>query len=223
MELFPPGVVYVSTTFDPDGDPRSFGVALPPSLDRAVPKRRVEFAAGRRCVRDALRQLDPALEHVEVGIGSQREPLFPAGVVGAISHGARIASAALASTRDMLGVGLDIEPWIAADALASVEETVLVEGESARLQRDIGWPASRVATVVFSAKETLYKCLFPAVRRYFDFKEAEVDAIDVAANRFRIRLLASLTAELLAGATFEGRMLPTEAVVITTMVRRAGS
>jgi enterobactin synthetase component D len=221
-ELFGPGVAHVSMRFTiPDvPSPRPFGIEVPASMQHAVPKRRQEFAAGRWCVREALRRLDPALEHVEVGIGSHREPLFPDGVVGAISHGGGIASAAVAWQRDALGVGIDLEAWIAADALASVLDAVLVEGEATRLLQQTGWSLARVATLVFSAKETLYKCLFPSVRRYFDFKDAELCSIEPSTGRFTARLRVSLTDDLRDGERFEGRMQIADEGVITTMVRR---
>jgi 4'-phosphopantetheinyl transferase EntD len=96
---------------------------------------------------------------------------------------------------------------------------VLVPGEATRIQEQTGWPSTRAATLVFSAKETLYKCLFPAVKRYFDFKEAELVSAD--AGRFSIRLLVSLTDELQSGNVFEGRFHAADEIVITTMVRRA--
>jgi enterobactin synthetase component D len=221
-ELFPPGVAHFSMRFASELDvssPRPFGIELPASIQRAVPKRRQEFAAGRKCVREALRELDPALELVDVGVGAQREPLFPQGVVGAISHGAGIASAAVAWKRVALGVGIDIEAWLSGDALASVQETALVDGEATRLVRQTDWSLARVATIAFSAKETLYKCLFPSVLRYFDFKDAELDSIDPSAGRFTARLRVSLTDDLQEGHLFEGRVLIADELVATTMVR----
>lgn len=219
-ELFPPAVAYVSAAYDETGDPGAFGIALPPALERAVPRRRIEFAAGRWCAREALRTLDDRVANLDVGIGAQREPLFPAGVVGAITHGGGLAAAAVARARDVRGVGVDIAPWISDEALASVEQTVLVAGEGERLCEQAGWSRARVATAVFSAKETLFKCLFPTVGRYFDFADAEI--VELAPDRFTARVRVSLAREILAGAVYTGRMQLTEAHVVTAMAWETG-
>ena len=61
------------------------GLALPVTLDKAVQKRKAEFLAGRYCARAALAQLDGSLA-VNIGIGANREPLWPPGFVGSITH-----------------------------------------------------------------------------------------------------------------------------------------
>ena len=219
--LFPARVAHFSTAYDPDAsivEAEPFGIVLPVALSRAVPRRRFEFAVGRRCAREALQRLAPPLALVDVGIGSQREPLFPAGVVGAISHGAGIASAAVAWQRDYRGVGLDIESWIGDDALAAVEQSVLLPGESPRLATQTGLSARQVATICFSAKETLYKCLFPSVRRYFDFMDAEIESIDLAAGQFTARLRVSLNERWRVKDSCVGRLQLTDSLVITSMV-----
>lgn len=225
-DLFPPGVAHASLRFEPEADPqdlRPFGIALPDAARGAVPRRRRELAAGRYCVREALRALAPALADTAIGIGPQREPLFPSGIVGAITHSGGIACAVVASRAQMLGVGVDIEEWVTDDAYAAMIDTVFVAGEAARVETQTGWPSTRAATLIFSAKETLYKCLFPAVQRYFDFKDAEVVTVDTSDGRFSIRLLASLADDLKSGDVFEGRFQAVERLVITTMVRRAGN
>jgi enterobactin synthetase component D len=223
-DLFPADVAHASLRFEPGADPtnpRPFGIVLPDAARNAVPKRRRELAAGRYCVREALRALAPALADTAIGTGPQREPVFPSGIVGAITHSGGLACAAVALRTHMLGVGVDIEQWVSDDALAAMTDTVFVDGEANRVEAQTGWPSTRAATLVFSAKETLYKCLFPAVQRYFDFKDAEVVTAEARAGRFTIRLLASLTDELKRDDVFEGRFQAADRIVITTMVRRA--
>ena len=78
-----------------------------------------------------------------------------------------------------------------------------------------GWPASEVLTVVFSAKETVYKCLYPEVGRYFGFHDARVEVIDPARDVFVVRLLVTLTSSLRAGLALEGAFERRADVVIT--------
>lgn len=220
--LFPRHVSSYAMRFDPERDgtgPRPFEILLPAAVVRAVPKRRAEFAAGRRCACEALRALAPDLAAVEIGVGIQREPLFPAGFVGTITHADGIAAAAVASTTRATGIGLDIERWGLVDEGIGVSDQILVRGEAERLQAQTGWSRSRVATFAFSAKEALYKCLFPTVQAYFDFQDAEVTEIDTATLRFETRLRVPLAGGLRAGDAFDGRFQLADEYVVTALIR----
>jgi 4'-phosphopantetheinyl transferase EntD len=76
----------------------------------AVKKRRHEFAAGRNCARRALAKL--GWPDFPVLSGPNREPLWPPGVLGSITHchGYCAAVAApLAELKGILGIGIDAE------------------------------------------------------------------------------------------------------------------
>ncbi|MCO4206057.1 phosphopantetheinyl transferase, partial [Aeromonas taiwanensis] len=76
-------ICFDPAAFSPDSF-REQGITLPPSLQSAAPKRLGEFLAGRLAAREALRPFD-LTEH-PVAIGAAREPLWPAGLEGSISH-----------------------------------------------------------------------------------------------------------------------------------------
>jgi len=129
-------------------------------------------------------------------------PVWPAGIVGAITHADGFAAAALAT--DTLGLGIDSEPVVAAEAMDAVAEQAMVRGELDALDR-AGLEEAVLLTLVFSAKESLFKCLYPRVGRYFDFKDAEVDDVDLEAQRFTTKLrvpLGGLGAGTRLGGTF---------------------
>jgi enterobactin synthetase component D len=194
------------------------GIEIPAALAGAVPKRRAEFVAGRRAARLALAALAPALASARVGIGPRREPLWPEGVRGAITHASGLAAAAVAWSGRVRGVGLDIEAPLAADAAAAVAEKVLTPGERARLFPD-GWSAPearRRLTVAFSAKESLFKSLHAEVGRYFDFLDAEVTELSEA--RWSLRLVTALGPALPAGFAVDGRQATMGALVATAVV-----
>jgi 4'-phosphopantetheinyl transferase EntD len=104
--LLPPGVVVV------DRPVRDEVAALLPEeaaeIAKAVAKRRFEFATGRACARQALAQLGVA--PLALVSGPDRAPLWPAGVVGSISHTDRWCAAAVARARDVAALGIDLEP-----------------------------------------------------------------------------------------------------------------
>jgi 4'-phosphopantetheinyl transferase EntD len=78
------------------------------AVARAVEGHRREFAAGRRCAREALMQLGyPALP---VPADVNRAPIWPAGFVGSMNHCYGYRAAVVAMNTDLWTVGIDAEP-----------------------------------------------------------------------------------------------------------------
>lgn len=141
-------------------------VTLPDDLTQAVPKRRAEFLAGRFCAALALRQVGM----IETVPRQGRAPVWPDGVAGSISH--RKDRAVAAVSRHHRFVGLDCEGYVANDRAMQLSASIFTEAES-RLRPD-ALPYGRFFTLVFSAKESLYKALSPRLTRVPDFLEVTV-------------------------------------------------
>ena len=150
-----------------------------------------------------------------IGSGSHGEPLWPAGVVGAITHSHEFAAAAVALKRDARAIGFDAErvTQLSADVL----DYIAVPAEVPALALTSRLAAHSVPSLVFSAKEALFKCLYPEVKRYFDFRDAVVEAIDPNGT-FSVRLLVELTPSLPAGSRFAGRFAFADGRVYTAIV-----
>lgn len=214
--LFPPFVVQRSVAFDlADEFP---GIALPASLERAVQKRKAEFLAGRHCVREALRELLPERADEAIGIGVNHEPLWPSGIIGSITHAGGVASVALARESLSRGIAIDIECVVPNEKVDALASQIASREELKRLARVTGLDDGLVFTLVFSAKESIFKCLHRHVRRYFDFRDAEIGEIDVEGRRFVGRLLTDLTTDLRAGHVVEGRFVHDATTVATGML-----
>ena len=155
------------------------------AVARAVEARQREFATGRRLAHELLARLGrggaPLLPD------ERRTPRWPAGVVGSIAHSRRAAAVALASERELAGLGIDLEEDgpLAPDVAA----TVLTEREAQRARALPGdWLAW--AKVAFCAKECAYKAWSPFLGRVLEFEEVEL-ALDAGRARFRARLLGT--------------------------------
>ena len=137
-----------------------------------VERRLQEFQHGRSCARLALSMLGQPPG--PVGRGKHREPLWPAGFIGSISHAGDHAAAAVAATDLFLGIGLDmefadpIEDCLIASICRPDEIGRVDDGE------DIGYRAK----LLFSIKESIYKCVWPLIRQFVDFTEIEVRLVD---------------------------------------------
>jgi 4'-phosphopantetheinyl transferase EntD len=163
------------------------------AIERAVAKRRCEFAAGRCRAREALAALGAPI--VSLPRNPDGSPAWPAGVVGAITHSRRRCAAVVAWRRDALGLGIDLEER---GRLGDGPARLVLADAEARAAAAHPLGLDLVRTVVFSAKESIYKAVFPVVRRFVGFREVTVDVQDGGA--LHVGLDASLAADLPAGA-----------------------
>jgi len=220
--VFPALVAQRSLRFDPDDRSdlaQTFpDIALPEALHGAVRRRQIEFLAGRRCAREALRACAPERAGAAIAIGPRREPIWPPDIVGAITHAHGLASVAVARTAHAAGIGLDVERVMRDELAGELLESIADRDEIARLVDATGWTRAVVLTLVFSAKETVFKCLYPQVRRYFDFRDAAVDGVDPARGRFSVRLLHALAPALPAGSALDVRFERDGDMVWTAML-----
>lgn len=166
--LFPPDVVTVIAT------PDMWDGALYPEeaaiVRGAVLKRKREFAAGRLCARKALHRL--GIQNYPLVVGENREPLWPTGIVGSLSHCLDYCGVAVSFRDPIIGIGLDVEP-----IQPLTPETIdlcFTSPERAWLISNGGLTHDYWPKVIFSAKESVYKCYFPLARNYLDFQDVEL-------------------------------------------------
>jgi 4'-phosphopantetheinyl transferase EntD len=180
--------------------------------DRAVPARHRDFTAGRVCARRALTEL--GLPPTPILSAPDRSPVWPAGVVGTITHTRDYCAAAVARAADLRSVGMDAERH--RELTPGVRRKVCLpeeEAELAGLPVGAPWP-----TVLFSVKETVYKVWYPVVGTWLDFRDARV-TLDPDAGTFTARIApARLDAAPVADppASINGRF-----AVDTDLVRSA--
>lgn len=205
-----------------------FGIAMPPSIVRSVAARKEEFFYGRIAARHALAAVQPTIEIAAriapswpvIGMGAQREPLWPPGFVGSITHCSGLAAAAVAPDHVLQGLGIDMERIVgpeARDALMQVAmdsvELECIRVASARRPFDV------LLTAAFSAKESFYKGVFSAVGRFFGFEAIRLRAIDEERQRMSFTIMQSLAAPFSVGDSFEiDFVVPVPGVVLTYFV-----
>jgi enterobactin synthetase component D len=195
---FGPAGLAGANSWCPAGDPE-LEVALPASLSRAVTKRQVEFVAGRVCAARAMRRLRG--ECHPVAIRPDRTPDWPEGLVGSISHTDGLALAGVAEARHWRSLGLDVEQEMSMELLAEVGSMVLDEAEWRH--RPAGWRETAFATLAFSAKEALYKALYPLTGRMMEFRDARL--LTVARREAMLELAPAMRSDRLPSARFAVR------------------
>jgi 4'-phosphopantetheinyl transferase EntD len=135
-----------------------------------APKRQKEFLLGRCAAHIALRRcgaaaFDPILPK------KGREPGWPSGFVGSITHCGDWAVAAVSRRQGIRSIGIDLEDSQAIP-VDEIIGTVCTAAERSWVL-DGGY-AERKLAAVFSAKETVYKALFPICETFFDFHAVEL-------------------------------------------------
>lgn len=179
-----------------------YGVDFPPRLLPAVAKRKAEFLAGRVAARMALGAI--GLPGAQVAARADRSPVWPAQVVGSISHAAGEAWCCVAPAARVEALGIDLEDDLTPQVAQEIASNIVSLAELDILQALELSPERRL-TLAFSMKESLYKALYPQVGKFFDFTEAEIVGVDTARQRISLRLLSDLSGRWLRGATVEGR------------------
>lgn len=167
-------------------------VEMPQALLQAKPKRVAEYVAGRLCARAALQQL--GWQHTP-GFGHQRQPLWPQGVWGSITHSNGMAVAVVS---EKVSIGLDLESILADNIAQEVGDTLMTRTEQQRFSSQL---SPRLITLIFSAKESFYKAAFPYVGRLFEFSAMDVLEIDWLEGRLIYRINEPLADNLQVGQT----------------------
>lgn len=174
----------------------------------AVKKRRNEFAAGRAAVHQAMRKL--GFPPAPVQVGSDRAPVWPAGVVGSITHTKSCAMAVLAREGAVQALGIDVEEDTPLKdellpAICSDREQAWLKGQD---------NPGQMAKVIFSAKEAAYKAQYTLSRAFYGFDGMELE-FDLAAGAYQ----AFFTADrppFLRGEAVGGRFAVGAGLIMTT-------
>ncbi len=184
--LVPAGVVVADATGPLPGE------ALLPQEEalvaKTVDKRRAEFTTVRTCARIALSEL--GVPPAPLLSGPQREPLWPAGIVGSITHCDGYRAVAVARATDVASLGIDAEPH------AALPDGILdrVSGPAERERLRGLPPGVHWDRLLFSAKESVYKTWFPLAGRWLGFEDADLTffpGADPVRGAFTARLLVA--------------------------------
>lgn len=198
------GVTIVDCEFDQeaysDEHFSQLGVPFSPRHTNSVVKRKAEYLAGRYCAKRALAEIGVVVEQIPTG--ERREPLWPQGIVGSISHSHQYALSAVATSDKFAGIGIDAENIVSPESAEKLKAQILTPHELDVFARDSN-PA-RYFTLCFSLKESFFKAAYSQVQRYFDFSAMTVMAIDWNAKQCEFRLNEDLSPSLTTGACLVG-------------------
>lgn len=180
----------------------------------AVDKRRREFTAGRTCAREILGRMGMGCD-LAIGKDGYGAPLWPEGVVGSISHTEAVCIVSLSLRRpEMSSLGVDVEKdaGLDPDLLALVCD----DRETETCFADPAENPYRLAKVIFSAKESVYKCLYPILRTMLEFHDVHI-RLDIRRQVFEAMARSSSRPRFQVG-TCEGKFLYAGGYIYTSCI-----
>ncbi|WP_106743396.1 4'-phosphopantetheinyl transferase family protein [Yoonia maritima] len=144
------------------------------------------------------------------GRGPDGAPDWPQGLRGSISHCADRSVAMVGNAANWCGLGVDIEQHLNIQIAQEIAPVALTQRERVTFGADPLW-----VTLIFSAKESLFKALSPLINRRFDFDAAEMCADPKGAPH--LRLTCDLTPDWPAGRMIKPLLIPCRAGVLTAV------
>lgn len=178
------------------------------------PKRKNEYILGRLCAAKAYEACMNGAELLSLSFNEDRSPAWPSGVIGSITHDQIFVGAAVAKESELLGIGIDFEM----SGRVKLKLASQIRGPKDILV-DQKLSEEELLTLIFSCKESLFKALYPIVKKYFGFKDAAVSKIDHEKRSFTIDLLTPLNESFGPSdrQTFNGRFMINKQTCLTVL------
>lgn len=188
-----------------------FDIDLPTKLATAVDVRKADFLAGRLMLKVA--QIEMGLSDEPINIGENRAPIWPDDQRGSVSHTHGHVACILTGNTN-LSLGVDIEKVASGKALAALRQQVLCKSERDLIDATKNWSPDALATLIFSAKETLFKALYPQINTFFGFNAARVQDAP-RADYLILKLTRSLGSKYQAEQNFAVRFRLNQEHILT--------
>ncbi len=173
----------------------------PVSFKSFALKRKSEFVAGRLCAQSAIERLTSEQQKF-LPIGESGAALWPEGIVGSITHTNNFASAVAGKSSEIESLGIDAENWITKNRMDKIKEFIVSRTELIQINDHINFSESNIFTLLFSAKESIYKCFSPLLGNSMSFLDVEISFKDISTNQFQYRFLKNFSPRFPKG--FEG-------------------
>ena len=188
QSLFPGGVI--AAELQGNAPPELLTEPELQSIRHCADKRIQDFAAGRACARLALHEL--GITGFSLLSAQDRQPIWPPGVVGSITHTEGYRAAVVARRADVSAIGIDCESIEA--VTEEIWARICTAAELHRLRELPPAERKRYAALCFAAKEAFYKCQYPVTGRWVGFEDVALEPLawPAAEGGFRLRPQSSV-------------------------------
>ncbi len=136
-----------------------------------VPQRILEYTAGRLCARRALAEY--GVTSYPLYMNSDWRPQWPQHFIGSISHTSGMCGAVVARKSQFRAIGLDME--VVGNVTSDIWPIICSPEEMAWLANRPESQQPRCAALIFSAKESFYKCQYDVTQQWLDFDDVTLN------------------------------------------------
>lgn len=169
------------------------------------PNRLQEWLGGRYCAKQAFSKIGFDIHALPAG--ENRAPIWPENTIGSISHTKGLVVAV--ASKEAKGLGVDCENMIPPERFESLKSSIARLDEAKILDSR----PDTAPTLMFSAKEALYKNIHPRCGVFFGFLEARI--LDFDQNKFWLELISEQEALQPFNGIYNGGYLLQENKVIS--------
>jgi 4'-phosphopantetheinyl transferase EntD len=178
-------------------------------------KRRKEFVSGRICARSALETF--SVFNQPITMREDRSPVWPEGFVGSISHSNDLCAAVVTQQDQFQSVGLDIE--VVNDFNSNYCRHICTENELLRMTSLSEIDKQRDTALIFSAKESFYKCQYQITKAWLDFHDVEI-LIDNENKEFSVEFRDKIINSIISSTMFKGKYVFSQEYILTGITTR---
>lgn len=112
---------------------------------------------------------------------------WPKGYLGSISHTDNLALATVARDSEVSMLGLDVENLIDESQVQTLMPMFASDAEM-DWQPTSGLTPQQFATLIFSAKESVFKAIYPYIKNYLEFSDSILRNVDVESGTLQLQL-----------------------------------
>lgn len=189
------------------------------SLDIDDEQPHFQHLLGRYCIKKILKSFGKE-DDAYIGKNPDGTPQWPTGFVGSVTHTKNYVAAVMAKKNDVLSIGIDAELIEHKNVADEITDLILTPEEIINHKEKytdlLDFPSYTL--LLFSAKESIFKCFYPLVQKFFNFTDVIIENINLAQNMFRFRVLTQLNTEILPEFTHIGFIHMTYTHIFTAVV-----
>ena len=210
-----PGIAFSVLTAAEPFDPAALSELEQTISSNESGRRRENFIVGRLAACRAMRLLGISAPG-PVPRGDKREPLWPASIVGSITHSYPWTMVAVGRVSDIFAIGIDIENSQQVTK-EDISREICTDSELAWVCGSAG--SSAALAMLFSSKEAVFKAFSTVSGKYFEFKDVQL-VWHPETKCFRGELLVDLCDRLRRGRQFEVQVRRNEEWVFSFLIER---
>jgi len=140
------------------------------TIHKASDKRKFEFSTGRWCAKKILAGY--GLGDITILSGKNREPNWPEGFVGSISHCKDLCGAVVANNKTIKSIGFDVETR--KELKNDIARIVCTNSEKKWIRKQTFSTYNNLIILLFSLKESVYKCVYQNQKIKLSFKDVTI-------------------------------------------------